>query len=616
MVGTLLFALSLLPDSMSLGEVTVTGHRQLITSQSIRGEELQKLNTTTVADAIKLFAGTQIKDYGGLGGVKTVNVRSLGAQHTSIFLDGVKISNAQNGTVDLGKFSVSALESISLFNASKVGVCQSASEYASGASIYLRTVVPTFNSTQFTIKYGSFDTYLTRFSLKRAGKISTLFDTEFCTSSGKYPYRYKSEYEDTVGIRENSYIRYFRANLALNYKDLNLRSYYYNSVRGIPGGVIRRLSDKFSNVAKETDVDAFTQLTKENQIGKLLYRVQSRFSYELLHYRSDFEENRTSAHSNNKYHQYDGYISLASYYSGFVDINTSVDTRLSSLESDLKKFTTVTRWDTKVSLDIQKQISSITLRGILLYQHYKDYRAITGAASPLNRFTPTFIVTYNTKLFLYKLWYKSIFRVPTLNDLYYTQAGNRNLKPETADQLNLGIERTTSSYRIQADVYINKVKDRIVCVPMRGVYTWTMLNYGKTFCIGLNTNFSYNYKFLHLTNTITLQDDVNKTKNTAGYNKQVCYSPIFSTGTTLSATIKSVDISLSHQYVSKRIWSYASSEDYLKPYSNLDLRIRIGLGKLTTTLDITDVFDTQYEHIPRYPLPGRTFNVSLNYNLN
>ena len=67
-----------------LNEVTITSKqpvRTIATSQTLSGADLQALSTTSVADALKYFSGVQIKDYGGLGGLKTINVRSLGAQH-------------------------------------------------------------------------------------------------------------------------------------------------------------------------------------------------------------------------------------------------------------------------------------------------------------------------------------------------------------------------------------------------------------------------------------------------------------------------------------------------------------------------------------------------------
>ena len=80
---------------------------------------LQSLNSFSVADAIRYFSGIQIKDYGGIGGLKTVNIRSLGTHHVGIFYDGIQLGNAQNGQVDLGKFSLENMEEISLYNGQK-----------------------------------------------------------------------------------------------------------------------------------------------------------------------------------------------------------------------------------------------------------------------------------------------------------------------------------------------------------------------------------------------------------------------------------------------------------------------------------------------------------------
>ena len=90
-----------------------------------------------VADVLSRFTGVQVKDYGGLGGLKTVNVRSLGSEHVGVFFDGIQIDNAQNMQVDLGRFSTDGLQSVSLYNGQKTGRLQTAKEYASGAAVYL-----------------------------------------------------------------------------------------------------------------------------------------------------------------------------------------------------------------------------------------------------------------------------------------------------------------------------------------------------------------------------------------------------------------------------------------------------------------------------------------------
>ena len=105
----------------NLGEVVVKAktYKEVIPAQTLKGEELRKLNSFSVADAIRYFSGLQIKDYGGVAGLKTVNIRSMGTNHTGVYYNGIQLGNAQNGQVDLGKFSLDNIEEISLYNGQK-----------------------------------------------------------------------------------------------------------------------------------------------------------------------------------------------------------------------------------------------------------------------------------------------------------------------------------------------------------------------------------------------------------------------------------------------------------------------------------------------------------------
>ena len=63
------------------------------------------------------------------------------------------------------------------------------------------------------------------------------------------------------------------------------------------------------------------------------------------------------------------------------------------------------------------------------------------------------------------------------------------------------------------------------------------------------------------------------------------------------------------------MWSYADPEDVLSPYNNIDLKISGTIARLTLSLEINDLLDEQYEHIPRYPMPGRNARFSIIYTL-
>ena len=106
--------------------------------------QLKKMNALSVADAIRYFSGVQIKDYGGVGGIKTVNIRSMGTNHMGVYYNGIQLGNAQNGQIDLGKYSLENIEEIQLYNGQKSDIWQSAREFGAAGSIYLTTRRPRF----------------------------------------------------------------------------------------------------------------------------------------------------------------------------------------------------------------------------------------------------------------------------------------------------------------------------------------------------------------------------------------------------------------------------------------------------------------------------------------
>lgn len=134
-----------LDSSMVLGYASGFGYWETIPAQTLGGKELERLNTLSVADAMRFFSGVQIKDYGGIGGLKTVNVRSLGTNHTAVLIDGIQIGNAQNGQVDLGRFSLDEVAEISLYNGQKSDIFQSAGEFGASSVVCINTSRPRFD---------------------------------------------------------------------------------------------------------------------------------------------------------------------------------------------------------------------------------------------------------------------------------------------------------------------------------------------------------------------------------------------------------------------------------------------------------------------------------------
>ena len=55
-------------------EVHASKAETVIEGQTLSGEQMEALRHHSVADAMRYFSGVQLKDYGGVGGMKTVNI--------------------------------------------------------------------------------------------------------------------------------------------------------------------------------------------------------------------------------------------------------------------------------------------------------------------------------------------------------------------------------------------------------------------------------------------------------------------------------------------------------------------------------------------------------------
>ena len=602
-------------DTLKEAYVIAESQQLTVPNQTLSGESLKAISTTTVADALKYFAGVQIKDYGGLGGQKTVNVRSLGTQHTGVYIDGIRITNCQNGTVDLGKYSLVNMESVELYNSNKVASLMSASEYASASTVYFKTKRPEKSGLSATSSYGSFNTH--KAQLHYSYKRNWFADVEADHSDGNYPFSYRSAYEDTTGIRKNSDITFLRAEGGYYSDHFKTHFYVYSSERGLPGGIVKRLSDKFGDIGRESDVNTFAQASYQNTWGKQSLKINGKYSYDYLHANTDFLENQFVRYDNH-YTQQDLYLSGAySTNTGWLTFSFSPDVRLSSLHCDVYGMSDIFRCDWKTVADIRVKRHGFDLDASLLYTNVKDYSKMK-TADRLTRFTPTIFMSYHiAEGITARTFYKSIFRAPTLNDLYYTHVGKRNLKPEQTGQYDIGLSFVRGSFDIQSDFYHNEVKDKIICVPNGGAYDWKMMNRGYVVTNGIDLSTRYSSEYWSLFVTGTWQDvrDLTDEEDDGVYGHQLLYSPEWSYTAILSGYFKGFSASISHMYCSERYWTYASDEDILPSYNCTDAKVQYKNKRLTVALECNDLFDIRYELIQRWPLPGRRFTLSLVFDL-
>ncbi len=636
-------------DSLShqLKEVVVTARKpneDIIPAQTLSGEELHRLNSNSVADALRYFSGVQVKDYGGVGGIKTVNIRSMGTNHTGVVYDGVELGNAQNGQIDLGQFSLDNIEALSLYNGQKSEILQPAKDFGSAGTIYMRTRTPVFNDgenyhARVTVRTGSFDLLnpSALIELKLSERISTSLSAEWINSSGKYKFRYRRVNPagelayDTTAVRQNGDINATRIELnthgTLNSGSWNFKVYNYNSERGVPGAIVNNVWRRGERI---WDTNSFAQGRYTGFFGKFTTLNNIKYAFYRTHYVNNDDK---QVKIDNLYKQKEIYFSSANEYevTSFWSVSASYDFMWNTLDADVYGFVKPDRISHYISAATALNFNRIKIQASALGTFIHD--KIRGQKAPADKhvFSPAIFMNgypLRNKDFSIRVFYKKSFRMPTFNDLYYADMGNSQLSPERVTQYNLGFlydhnaTSLISAARISADVYYNKVKDKIVAYPKGQQFRWTMLNLGLVDIRGIDVTglLTLNpYRDLYLTvrAQYTFQRAIDITNPSDNYYRdQIPYIPRHSGAAVFNAQWRGWGLNYSWIYVGER---YNQQENirynYTQPWYTSDVSLskdfKLGRVNLRGLIEINNLLSQDYDVILNYPMPKRNYKFTL-----
>ena len=631
-----------------LKQVDVAGHRterNVLASkpiQQMQKAELEELGIQNLADAVKKFAGTNVRDYGGIGGMKTVSVRNLGAHHTAVSYDGVTVSNTQAGQIDVGRFSLDNMESLSLAIGADESLMQSARHYASAGVLSILTERPHFDegknsAFRFRLKGGSFGlvTPSLRYWQRVGEQTSLALNGSYMRADGVYPFVLVNGRERTNEKRYNSDIYTWQgeANLYHTFTDksqLDMKAYWFYSERGLPGSVTL-----YNPVSRERlwDEDFFAQAVYRKAFNEK-WNLHARLKY--THTWNRYEDTNVKYDGGkqidvNRQNEYYASATLGWSPVEAFRIALAEDVFYNDLRNNInigsnpdypfpKRITSLT------ALSAQWQWERLHVEGnvVGIYAH----ETVENGENPADkhRLNPCVSVTYrllpNKSLHLRAMW-KNTFRMPSFNDLYYLRIGNSGLRPEKATEYNLGL--TWSGRPFQAvkyvsatvDAYYNDVTDKIVAFP--STYVWKMANFGKVKIKGIDVTLATEVPIYHkvsaiLTGAYTFQESLDKLKASASYNRQLPYTPKHSGNASLLIRNPWVNLGYSVLFQGERWSSSQQTAQYkLKAYSEhtltLSREFRFKSCQLNLSGSIHNLFDKQYEIVKYYPMPGRSFSL-------
>lgn len=636
--------------SKTLEETVITAYKPgeglLTSTPTFKLDETQILRKgiTDISDAIHRLPGVTLRDYGGAGGLKTVSVRGLGAAHTAVIYDGLPLTDIQSGAIDLSRYSVDNISSLQLVIGDNNDIFIPARIGAAPASLSIATPgIKKGKKTSLTarLKTGSFGFLSPSLDFYQNVKSTQVgLSGEFIRTDNNFPFILKNGNASTRERREYNKMTSGRIQLSGkgNFKSgstLGGQIYYYENNRQLPGPVIYyNVNDGNENLLERNffaQADYFQPFSE-----KWKFNIAAKFNWASTFY-TDYSVVRDDKFKEENYYQREYYTTANLLFkpTEIFSMDYSADYFFNNLNSNLTNDARPRRNSVLQSLTAKFTSSRITSLIRLIGSIYIDSaKAEQVKKKQYTRLSPSISVSgklLSEGLFFARVSYKNIFRMPTFNEAYFNHFGSPNLKPETTDQLNFGLSYQLPSLpplsllSVTGDIYRNWVKDRIVIVPYN-MFVWTVTNLNSVHVVGsdftLNTTIDFGKRqLLLLSGTWSYQrSKINVKSSDNLYGKQVAYTPLNSGSFSLSYENPWVNLVFHGQGSSAR---YSQNSNI--PQSRLPGYFEFGATlwknfivkshSLDLRVDFLNLLDKQYVIIARYPMPGRSFMVSVKFEL-
>lgn len=677
------------PDSavrvQTLDEATVTTHRNTALRSSaplrrVSAADIELRGAVGLEEVLRTMAGVNVKDYGGLGGLKTVSIRSFGAQHTGVVYDGLAVTDCMNGQVDISRFNLDCVAEVRVDVAGTDNIFRPAKLSGFVGNVEIVTAVPQYSPSansetaqtcgtaevvdaqhKRTVSYspcwgvggvissfGEEGTLNLALPLSRKWNLSAWGD--YLNSRGDYPFLLKNGQVTTHEVRLNSQVSRFDGEVAAHarfdrYGTLRLKASAYDSSRGLPGSVIL-----YTQHPTEHLWDRTLTASAQHLVERERWRLKSSLSYTHAYNRYVDDAPLLPEPEDDCYVQQQASLSVVGLLQATDRWSASLaeDLDLAHLDSTIPEAAFPTRLTTYTALSTRyagPRLQAVaTLLGIVATEQTRE-----GEPAPRrSRLCPSASISFaplQDAEWRIRASYKHTYRLPTFNDLYYSRVGNRNLRPERAQQFNLGTtwahqfafsgDKSSSSgvqpWRVAftADAYYNCVTDRIVAIPT--MFIWRMRNVGRVNMYGIDCTASLSgpvasWLRFQVDANYSLQYALDVTDSAAkNYRHQIAYTPRHSGSGVVAFLMPWFNVSYTLIAVGERFSLAQNTPAYrLEPYADhsvslnrtftLNPRAHSAPMHLRVSAEALNLAGHNYEVVKYYPMPGRQWRINLRYS--
>ncbi len=605
----------------------VSGSSLAILSDS----QFTRLNIRQSSDILRMLPGVFIHEYGGLGGIKTVSLRGATAAQSAISIDGMSLNSSQNSIVDLSLIPTGILSEVSVHDISDLSA-SNANAIGGTVLMHTRSLSDSVSHLRATLSYGSWNELSadirSSFALGASYFAALGFMHRRC--DGNYSFAFNNFGRTETLQRQNADLSEYQVHAQIegsgagvNTKSLLIAT---QSDRGAPGSVTQgnvgqsfaRLNDQqvilIEKIKFNLDSEQALSLSLSAKLSKQVYADRSSQSIGVA-FTNTFREQDWGLHLHTRRNVL-----------SWLQAESSADLGRAALQGDLLSAgvgKSVQRINAGIGFSLSTRTllvtNSLSLTPLvgLRFDALSDARPFLSPRAGL-------ILQY-TDILVMRLNWARAFRQPSFNELYYQNYGSTNLSAETSESVSAGFDlHLPQVASIQSTLALSTfhryTTNQIMAVP-RSPLTWSAVNIGVVEANGLETAAALSLdSIVHIRVSYTYQDVRDARSGSIHEGQRIIYTPDQLLALSAGFDVLGFRFGAQFSFVSRRYSQADNAPESLLPACttigcSVERRFRFAQVYASLRFSLDNLTDQQYIIIPNYPMPGRSFRLSVDVGL-
>jgi outer membrane cobalamin receptor len=590
----------------------VTGFKKICVDSSV----LRNYSNGTLADLISASSLIFVKSY-GMGGTATPSFRGTGASHTQIAWNSINLNSPMLGQADLSLFPAGLADEIQIYSG---GASMMLNSGGIGGIINLETKPVWKKETEIRISpgFGNYGRY-TGLVLVKTGNANFQSVTKAFLQFSENDFRYlnteigvvpvwetrKNSQSGQQGFMQELYFRKTK-NVA------SARIWYQSASRNLPSSM---LSQQVNSGESQSD-ESLRSIVSYDVPG---IRSNYFFTGGWISTKLNYSNTLASVKSVN--------LSNTVILKAGLESMITEHTKLKVVFDDELTFVNSNNYDHNISRNTITSTVSAERNG---NNRFGTLVLIRGICDKNSILIPDFSAGFQfriagSKEYFLKANISRNSKIPTLNDLFWVPGGNNKLKNEYAFMFELSYEMKQKiapglNMNYDLSLFQNRIKDMIQWHPgeysyfiadniqnvnSEGIESSLAIDYKKN---GLTTRFKAEYSF------VKAQSMGPNEKTGSIKGKQIMYVPEHQAITSIIFGYSNFYSSWVTNFTGKR-YITADNSKFMPAFLLNDILAGIKLNFKGSFLDISfnvdNLFNTNYQSIAHYPLPGRSYSLRL-----